>query len=59
MRRSSPISNHRLGQTDHQGDVVRKGVLRLLPKGNEAEVARLALERIISDTKNARKPIGP
>ena len=38
-----------------QDDVVQKGVLRLLPKGYEAEVARLALERLAADAAKPAK----
>jgi hypothetical protein len=34
-----------------QDEVIQKGVLNLLPKGYEADVCRLALERMAADAK--------
>lgn len=39
-----------------QDDVVQKGVLRLLPEGYEAEVTKLALERLAAEAQ--KKPAG-
>jgi hypothetical protein len=38
-----------------QDDVLRKGVLGLLPEGYEPDVAKLALERLAADGKKPRK----
>jgi len=41
-----------------QPDVVQKGVLRLLPEGYEAEVIRLALDRLVPAGQNLVSTIG-
>lgn len=41
-----------------QDDFVRKGVLKLLPEGHEAEVVRLALERIAVDASKGKAKAG-